>query len=171
MFRLVGLLCFTLGMGLIGVLKSIKLKEREKLLEDFLQIVLMLKGEINYFREPLTSLFKKISKNGDTKGFQLLSNILYEITEKDAEIAQIWPEITNYTYKDTPLKNEDIEIIKFLGTFIGQTDYENQISQFNYIEKKLNAAIEDAKSCYRIKGPLYRRLGFFIGAIISIVFL
>ena len=54
-------------------MKSQQLGARVKLLEDFLQIVLELKGQISYFKEPLPAIFEKVKKKSDSKAFMLLN--------------------------------------------------------------------------------------------------
>ena len=48
MLRLAGLLGIVIALGLLGIMKSQQLGARVKLLEDFLQMVLELKGQISY---------------------------------------------------------------------------------------------------------------------------
>ena len=57
MLKLAGLLGLTAALGLIGVLKAEDLKRRQRLLEEYLKMLLSLKSKINYFREPLSELF------------------------------------------------------------------------------------------------------------------
>ena len=59
-----------------------------------------------------------------------------------------------------------MQSICHLGSFIGQTNYENQKMQFEYLEKRLEAREES-----RVKGPMYRRIGFFGGAVAALVLL
>ena len=59
MLRLAGLLGIVIALGLLGIMKSQQLGARVKLLEDFLQMVLELKGQISYFKEPLPAIFEK----------------------------------------------------------------------------------------------------------------
>lgn len=171
MFKAVGLLGLVFAAGLLGIMKSSELKERIHLLEDYYKMILDLKGQINYFREPLINIFRKTEKNQISKAFIFLGRCRDGLEEKVGEIGHIWAENANEIYKGTALNAEDMEIIRYTGSFIGQTDYENQLQQFQYIEEKLAAQIEDARSIYKQKGPMYQRIGFFIGGIAAIVFL
>ena len=62
-----------------------------------------------------------------------------------------------------------MQIMSYLGDFLGQTDYENHLQHFSYIEKKLQDQIHQAKYSYRAKSPMYNKIGFFIGGIIGIL--
>ena len=48
MLKLAGLLGLTAALGLIGVLKAEDLKRRQRLLEEYLKMLLSLKSKINY---------------------------------------------------------------------------------------------------------------------------
>ena len=78
----------------------------------------------------------------------------------------------SYTHlKGQPLTKADLELFDYLGTFIGQTDYDNHLFHFAYMEEKLNSQINDSKNDLKVKGPMYRKVGFFLGAILAILFI
>ena len=78
-------------------------------------------------------------------------------------ISLIWGQKVDEIYGDSPLDKEDRELLKYPGTFIGQTDYENQAARFEYFEIRIKERIEAARKDYAIKGSLYRKIGFFCG--------
>ena len=171
MFKLAGLLCITGALGLTGIAKSMALKERTVLLEDYLQMLTYLRSRINYFREPLCEILHAGAKNEDLKAFSFLNEILSNIDSNPFEIERIWAQKAEEFYRNTPLKHEDINLIVYTGRFIGQTDYENQCAQFEYLEKTLEKQISDAAQEYHRKGPLYRKIGFFAGGTVALVFI
>lgn len=168
MLRAVGLLGIVISCGLTGIAKCARLGMRKRLLEDFLEMTLDLKGKINYFRRPLTELSGEESEKRDTAAFKLLAALGDDLREKDGEIDEIWLKRAEEIYAGLPLTREDMEAVKYLGHFIGQTDYENHLFHFRYVEEKLHAQLEDAERAVRVKGPLYRKVGFFAGAAIAI---
>lgn len=171
MLKMIGLIGLVLASGLVGMMKAADLRERIHLLEDFYKMILEMKGQINYFREPLIHIFRKTERKQDSKAFHFLENCRKDLEEKNGEIEEIWEKNISAVYKNTPLIGEDKEIFNYTGTFLGQTDYENQLQQFQYIEERLLNQIEDARQVYRQKGPMYQRVGFFAGAMAAIVFL
>jgi len=62
-----------------------------------------------------------------------------------------------------------MEIMKYPGEFIGQTDFENHIYHFTYLEEKLKKQIIEAQESYKKKGPMYSKIGFFLGSIGAII--
>ena len=171
MFKAVGLLGLVIASGLIGIMKSKDLKRRASLLEDYLQMIIEIKGQINYFREPLPDIFGKLNKIGDSKAFSILDELRIDLEEKGGEIVKIWPQKVTETYKNEPLTADDIEILKYPGEFIGQTDFENHIYHFSYLEEKLKKQIKEAQDDFAKKGPMYNKIGFFLGGIGAILFI
>ena len=79
--------------------------------------------------------------------------------------------IANRVYNSEPLTKEDMDLILYLGTFLGQTDYENQLYHFEYLENNLSLQIKYASEEIERRGPLLKKVGFMVGIIISIVLL
>ena len=171
MLRLIGVGGLVLACGLMGIMKARQLKLRLSLLEDFLQMTLALKGQISYFKEPLPEVFKKVDKRADSRACELLAGLGDVMEQKDAQIARFWPQKVAEIYKDMPLSAADREIFNYLGSFIGQTDYENHLMHFAYMEQRLAAQIEEARKELKSKAPMMRKLGFFLGAIPAVLLL
>jgi stage III sporulation protein AB len=170
--KIVGLLGLVVSIGLIGIAKANTLKRRLFLLEDYMQMVILIKGQINYFKESLPDIFRKIEKNSSSKAFLLLSDISNILVgTSNIEISQIWVSSTASMYKDEPITKEDLEIFNYLSTFIGQTDFENHLHHFTYLEEKLQKQIKEASDNLHKNGPMYRKMGFLIGMIVALLFL
>lgn len=171
MVKCIGLLALVAAVGLGGILKAEELKERIYLLEDFLKVALDLKSRIQYFRQPLLQLFTETAAKGNSPGLKILQRCAAGLKEKEGEIGALWAQAAEEIYGKTSLTQEDREVICHLGTFIGQTDYENQQVQFLYLQKRLEEQMQAARDIYSRKGPMYRRIGFFGGAIAALVLL
>lgn len=171
MLKIMGLMALVAAAGFAGVLKAAELKERIRLLEEFLKMTLTLKGRIQYFRQPLIPLFAQVGTAGNTSAFHLLKQCRKQLEEKQGEISQVWIQEAEKIYGRTAITGEDLEIICHMGSFIGQTDYENQQMQFSFLETRLQEQLTEAREDCRQKGPMYRRIGFFGGAIAALVLL
>lgn len=162
---------FVAACGFLGTIKAGELKERIVLLEDFRRMLLYLKGKINYFREPLTTMVETDEKNGRSKAFKLLIEAGTALNEKNEEMGQIWGQETDRIYRGTPLTESDMEIIRYPGCFLGQTDWQNQQASFDYLEQRLGEQLAEAGQAYASRGPLYRKIGFFAGSLAAIIFI
>ncbi len=169
MLKFTGIVGLVAALGLIGILKAEELKSRVKDLEDFLRMCLFLKSKINYLREPLTYAYSTGNSGSGNRADLLLHEVFVEIDEKQGEIEEIWAQKANEIYKTSRLTKADMNYIRYPGKFIGQTDYENQLYQFEYIQSSLENQIKEADEELKRKGPLYRKLGFFAGALIGII--
>ena len=157
--------------GFLGTIKAGELKERIILLEDFRRMLIYLKGKINYFREPLTTMADTDEINGRSKAFKLLIEAGTALSEKNDEMGQIWGQEADRIYKGTPLTKSDMEIIKYPGSFLGQTDWQNQQASFDYLEQHLGEQLAEASHAYATRGPLYRKIGFLAGGLAAIIFI
>ena len=171
LLKFAGLMCFLAAAGLAGCLKAEELKQRIRLLEELEEMILNLKSQMNYFREPLYSIFEKTGKTSGSRAFLLPAECLNHLRRKNGGIGEIWAQNAEEIYRGTPLTEEDIEIIKFIGTYLGQTDFENQKYQFECTEERLRRQIIQAEETYRQKGPMYRKIGFFGGSLAVLILL
>lgn len=169
MLKLLGIIGLVISCGLFGISRSTNLKLRIELLEDYYQMVLTLKSQINYFKEPLPDILSKTEKNGESKAFSFIKEIGSEMTKKSCHSVNFWQESLNSFYEDTVLTEDDIKIMSYLGEFIGQTDYANHMHHFAYLEGNLLKQIRQVNDLYLQKSPMYNRIGFFIGALIGIL--
>ena len=67
------------------------------------------------------------------------------------------------------LKNEDIELIKSLGTLLGKTDIEGQMSEIEQFKTMLETQIKIAEEEKNKNSKMYKSLGTIIGLAIVIV--
>lgn len=171
MIRMAGLMGLILASGLVGIMKAEELRLRIRLLEDVQDLVLELKSQMSYFREPLPVIFRKLVQNSGSKAFELPSACVDAIDEKDAEIGEIWALKAREMYRTSPLTADDMEILCHMGTYLGQTDYEHHKLQFQYTEERLARQLADARHIYLQKGSMYQKTGFFIGIIVALVLL
>ena len=72
MLKMIGLIALVAAAGFAGVQKSAELKERIRLLEDFLKMMLDLKSRIDYFKQPLLPMFQQTSAKKNTVAYRLL---------------------------------------------------------------------------------------------------
>ena len=169
MLKILGILGLISSFGLIGISRSSLLKKRVDLLEEYYQMIMELKGQINYFKEPLPDIFNRLTKNNNSYTDFFLMEVLDEMNEKNCYSSDFWLKRLKSVYSNTAITHEDMQIISYLGDFLGQTDYNNHLQHFLYIERKLQNHISQAKENYHSKSPMYNKIGFFIGGIIGIL--
>ena len=171
MLKAAGLVGLVVSLGLYGVFKSRELKQRINLQRDFWQMMLQIKSEIHYLQEPLQSVLQQKKGDTESRAFRLLFAVQQKLSEEQTNLQSAWEESVKTIYAGTPLTAQDVEVFCYPGTFLGQTDCENQLQQFDYLQDRLRLQIQKAEETYRTKGPLLRRIGFFAGGLIAVVLL
>ena len=171
MIKITGLLAMVLSFGLAGMGLSENLRERIRLLEDMQNMINEVKGRMHYFREPIFQIFQNLEKKGNSRAFSLPIESFTTFCEKGGEIADLWVQTVEEIYGNVPLTKEDREIIAYIGTYLGQSDYENQLMQFQCTEERLARQLEYAREEYQQKGTMYRKAGFFTGVLAAIILL
>ena len=169
MFKALGLIGLIITSGMAGILKASQLKQRTAMLYDIQDLVLTMKSQMNYLKEPISLLFENLSKKQDSRAFRLPGECLFEMKTKDGEMGRFWAQKVREIYRHTPLNEEDIKILCQMGTYLGQTDFANQQSQFQWTEERLHRQIEEAEKQCAQKYGLYCRLGFFGGAAAALI--
>ena len=171
MLKLLGITGLVISCGLYGILRTNNLKSRISTLEDYYEMIINLKTQIGYFKEPLPDLLDKLSKNSSSNAYIFLKALSIDINKKGCYSANFWAKNLKEIYSNTVITDSDLEIMSYVGEFIGQTDYINHLQHFEYVENKLMKQINIAKEIHIQKGPMYNKIGFFIGAIIGIMFI
>ena len=127
MLKLIGLTGVIISLGLAGICKSKQMYRRLFLLEDYYEIIIKIKSQIGYFKEPLPELFIMNKTNKNSKASLLLNNIGERLKNDSVGIEELWKREVNTLYKSEPIKEEDIVTFNYPCSFLGKTDYENQL--------------------------------------------
>ncbi len=168
MLKMIGLLGLTLSFGLMGVKKAGRLKERIQLLEDLQNLISALKSRMNYFRDPMILLLQNMEK---TESFPLPGQVRRLMSEQGLDISDAWEYAVRMVYEKSALNQEDIKVLEYVGSYIGQSDFENQQMQFQLTQERIQMQLDDARKMFAQKGSMYRQVGFFAGALVSLVIL
>ena len=171
MFKIFAILLGFTACTLIGCYQSAQLSRRRKLLTEYRDLLQRLETEMGYFKEPLPIIFQKLQQGGNNPAAILLRQCYLQTQKGIKPISQAWEEGITAAYAGEPLKREDFAVISKCGTFIGQGDYHSQKGHFSLLRQELERRIEDAEAACKSKGPLYRKAGISIGAVLAIALL
>lgn len=165
-----GILCLILicGCGGLGILKAQTYKQRLEELTDLQDMLGMIQTEMHYRKDPLPTVFGRISAYKDNRAMELLWDC--SLTMKDSlDIKQCWENSMEYAYQGSSLKKEDLAIVQDLGLQLGKSDIQGQAAMFSMMKTKLEIQIQEALKEKETKGKMYRSLGFSIGIVIAIL--
>jgi len=148
---------------LIGNMIAKHYSRRVEELEDIKNSLNVLQAKIRFAKEPLSKIFKGISKISKNKEiFDKANENMKTMLAGDSWRKAIRDSNTN-------LKNEDKEILSNLGNLLGKTDAEGQINQIEEIKQLLNIQIENANLDKEKNEKIYKTLGMTIGLAIVII--
>ena len=103
MLKLIGLTGVIISLGLAGICKSKQMYRRLFLLEDYYEIIIKIKSQIGYFKEPLPELFIMNKMNKNSKASLLLNNIGERLKNDSVGIEELWKREVNTLYKSEPI--------------------------------------------------------------------
>ena len=152
----------------IGNLISKKYRSRVDELKSFKEAFNILESKIKFTYEPLGDIFEEISnlfyKNSINSIFIDTKNNMNKLGLKKS-----WDNAINSNRKNLSLNNEDVNIIKSLGTMLGKTDVEGQLNEINLSMSFLDTQIAIAEEECKKNEKMYRTLGTIFGLAIIII--
>ncbi len=176
MVKLMGIVLAFAGCTAVGFLKASDLRQREKLLLDFKELLLHISTEISYFKEPLPQIFERLSaefckdgRGSDRETGLLLRNCLTAYRTEGVDMDRLWKNAVDFVYEDLPVTQRDTDIMKKCGDFLGQSDFAGQREHFLMLNHQLDRQIEQAAREADTKGKMYSRLGISAGTVLAIV--
>ena len=161
LIKLIGALLLLLSATVCGFYLSNRLRLRRDFLLAFLEFLTNLETNIRYTSSDIITLVKRSSPN-------YLSDIFY--TESHTFI-EYWSESIGKIPKSYGLKTDDYSLLGEFGKLLGTTDIEGQLNHIELYKNLFNNALYNSEKEYKNKGKLYRLLGFFCGAVLSIMFI
>ena len=173
MLKLVGAVLIIFASAGLGYLKSRELTLHEKNLEDFLQVILCLKGEIRCGNSSLPDALRDTAYRCRGRYEEFLERVAACIEANTEEkLSVIFQNCTENYLADLKLDDDERRKISLLGEKLGYLDREMQIRQlelyetdFLYLLQNLRKDKEEKKKIYRSLGAMEVTIIFKIAAV------
>jgi stage III sporulation protein AB len=167
------ILCITIlctGAG-SGYLMARSFENRVNHLNDIYTAFKVLEAEMNYRRDPLPVLMRRL---GNAEG--IAGKLFVQVCEGldnsySYDFYGSWKCAVEKVFNESTLKETDKEILAEIGIELGKTDLFNQQGLFNRIYERLKHQIGEAIEEKRTKGKMYKALGVSFGVLTVIVLL
>lgn len=166
--KFMGSAVIILSLFLVGRLSSLKLTKRAefiKLIIDFLEFT---KYEIAYKKSTISILINNLNKNIYLNKLDILE-IFYNNLNNKKSSESSWSLSVNQSKIKNILNKDELCEIKKIGTWLGKSSIENQISNIElsleYLKQKLIQAQNDKNKYYKI----YNNMGFLSGVALVIL--
>lgn len=131
-----------IGLTVIGVNFSSRLKKRCDLFKDIILMIENLSGEINYMSKPLDKIIHEISKNNASFNLPFIP-LCNRFLQSGTDFPVAWEK--SIEEAKLPLSSEERARLILFGKSIGKTDAENQKGIFNIYLSIFNSFNECAE--------------------------
>lgn len=164
MLKIVGGLLVVLSTTVFGFLKGKEYSDRVKELQYMKKLILMLKGEVEYARTPLSEAFFHISKRCRQPFSRLFMEAGRALESLDGQSFQsIWDTQVHKELKKTALSEKDRQQLSGLGEQMGYLDSQTQAAALTLYVEQLDMEISDGYASVGDKVKLCRSLGVMSG--------
>lgn len=153
-----------------GYLIASSYDQRIKQISAFIYSVKLMEAEMNYSRNYILDILKKLSYNNEPCISNFFKKISEEIQKNNGkDFSAIWNDSIYDSFSSSSFSTIDLKLINDLGKSIGKMDLENQQKIFTYFYKRLELQLEDAVNEKTKKSRVYKNLGIAAGVMIVVV--
>ena len=143
---------------------------RVKEIEDIMAALDLLETRVKYTYDTIADSFDFISENMKTRAYRVFKiTASHLLDNKNMSAGDIFRSVVDEESIFLDLNKEDIEILKGLGTSLGQMDLEGQLKNIILVKQLLKSRLEDALEVKYKNFKLSRNMGVFVGLIIMII--
>lgn len=169
--KLIGAVLIIISSSLLGICYSEELKNKMTLLQDFRNLLCVVRSGIEYNRQMMIEILEDAAKLSDEKAAELAGRVSDALLQEEkTEFYEAWEKAVVETYSVTAAKSE-IPLFLEPGKVMGLMDAKLRISGIDatveLLDQKIrNEQAELPEKCYRRKS-----LGFIFGLFVTIIFL
>lgn len=153
----------------LGFIKSEKLKERVRILDELKKMAVFLQGELRFHRAMLSEALENISPRLSHPLDGLLKDVSEKLEKKEASFEMLWKDSVEKLVRKENLRQEDVPLFLMIGNSLGYLDVAMQLEHLNLVIFQVEEAIKTAKEQQEIKGKLYRTMGATAGAFLVLL--
>ena len=170
--KIVGLLLIVLLSSYIGYLIANKYNYRVKELEDIACALELLETRVKYTYDTIADSFEFIADNMKTKAYRIFMIAAAMLKDnRNMSAGDIFRQACDEEGYFLNLNIEDIEVLKGLGTSLGQVDLEGQLKNIILVRELIIKQLNDAEDGKNKNYKLSRNMGVFVGLTIMIILL
>ena len=168
--KMISLMLILILSTFLGIVISNKYNMRVKEIEDLISAMELLETRVKYTYDTIADSFDFVANNMKTKAYRIFMIAASLLSEnKNMSAGDIFRNVVEEEGIFLNLIKEDREVLKGLGTSLGQMDLEGQLKNITLVKQLLNNQWNDAMSVKNKNFKLSRNMGVFIGLIIMII--
>ncbi len=156
------------GSTSIGFILSKRYSDRLEELNAFNTLVNILQNSIKFTKLPLNEIFEQI---GNITIKTNVKNIFIICKENltNLNVDNAWKKAIDEEIYYLNMKNEDFDVIETLGSILGKTDIDGQMSGLNQFKERLSIQIKQAEFEKNKNSKMFKSLGTIVGLVIVIL--
>ena len=155
--------------GSLGFLKGQRLRKRIRMLERVVRLLDHMERELEFGREPLPEVFKKLSEKntGELKVF--LDHTAAQIQRGKNNISTAFSDNIRKYLSEGDLFAEDLQCLYGLGSELGYPDRQLQIHTVAVYRQEIKELLDELKKQYPQSCRLFRTLGMAAGILLAVL--
>ena len=154
---------------LVGEDISKRYIKRHKQLNDLIRVLEIIRMDLAFGMYTLEEIFRNISLKDEYDFNEFFSKFADELSKEDGKTIDNINETIHILYKDTYLKENEIEEFKKLILSLGKSEVESQERLIDLTVENLKKLTVESKEDIKNKGNLYKKLITFSGICIGII--
>ncbi len=164
MIRLLGVLLIFSACCSVGLNLSLTMKKKLERLNIFRRMADEISTLIRYRSLTVREIIELLKSNDAYGEITFLHT--GDFNDKSRPVGEIWVESV---MSDFSLSSEEKKLISQLGTQLGTTDTQGQLSVIAVFNEGIGKMLEKQSEKYAVKGKLYRSMGILAGAMAGIL--
>lgn len=145
-----------------GCFYSLGLSKRKGFLEQTAVFLELLQTNIRFSS---ADIFSAVQASVPAK----LQSVFILEKSADKSFEEIWKQAVDLIPKNSGINNSDRELLINIGSELGKTDVDGQLSHLELCSSLVAVQLSDARETLLKKTRLYRALGLFAGVSIAII--
>ncbi|HWJ76838.1 MAG TPA: stage III sporulation protein SpoIIIAB [Niallia sp.] len=169
MIKIIGAILIIVSTSYAGFELSKVLSQRPKQLRALKSALQSLDAEIMYGHTPLHEASRRLSEQLTEPLSSFFKDFRDHLLSEDTTVKDAWISSLNKTWKNTAMKNTELEIMKQFGETLGRHDRHSQQKQIILTLTHLEREEQEARENQRKYEKMIKSLGFLSGLLIVIL--
>lgn len=159
------------SLGCFGFYESRRLSERLKMLKEMYRLTMLLRSEIQYAALPVPETVRRLSERTQGQFKCFLESVAAGLYVQSGDsLSGVWRAAVQEHFEDSPLKTEDLRLLKEVGDNLGYADRKTQVGAVELCMENFRLSISQLEKNVPAKKRLYQCLGLFSG-LLSVILL
>jgi len=169
LIKIIGAILIIVSTSYAGFELSKVLSQRPKQLRALKSALQSLDAEIMYGHTPLHEASRRLSEQLTEPLSSFFKDFRDHLLSEDTTVKDAWISSLNKTWKNTAMKNTELEIMKQFGETLGRHDRHSQQKQIILTLTHLEREEQEARENQRKYEKMIKSLGFLSGLLIVIL--